>query len=61
MKGLLHIFQYTLTPDALRPSRLSRAPNFEEYDRSVILILVTKVFSVYAIDGFLFPDLIITE
>jgi hypothetical protein len=61
MKGLLHVFQYSLTPDALRPSRLSRAPNCDEYDRSVTLILVAKIFSVYAIDGFLFPDLIITE
>jgi len=61
MKGLLHVLQYSLTPDASFLSRLSRAPNSDKYNRSITRTLVAKIVAVCFISGFLFPDLIITE
>jgi len=50
MKGLLHVFQYSLTPDALCPSRLSRAPNSDKYDRSVtVIIIIIFIYCIWVV------------
>ena len=58
MHGTTNI-KNSLTPDALCPSRLSRAHNSDKYNRLVTLTLVAKIVAVCAIGGFLPLGLII--